>query len=353
MIRRPTGVQAALLAATWAACLILALLVTAHFLTRSGVNVDARARLASLMDGSAHRPFVHRTLLPSAVKGLTAATPPAAAERLEAFVRRSPLASRLLANFLGGGAPALPAAWAVLLVFASLVGYAALLLALARQWFPGSPGLALLAPPLGLAILPAFAAQGYLYDFPQLFLATLCLLAMGRERWGLYLVAFAIACVNKETTVLLLVPYAVHFRKRMPRADFVRFGAAQLGIFAAVKLGLIARFAENPGGEMEIHLHHHLQHPGALLASPALWTLAAALALAAHGIGRKPAFLRNALWMLPPFALLYLVGGTPGELRVLYEVHAPIVLLASASLVAISRSARAAGAGAASAGLPG
>ena len=38
------------------------------------------------------------------------------------------------------------AVWAVLLLLASLLGYAATLYALARCWFPTSPALALLAP---------------------------------------------------------------------------------------------------------------------------------------------------------------------------------------------------------------
>ncbi len=320
----------------WSIYGVVALAVMTDFLLHSGVNLNPLARLESMMDGSANRPFVYRALVPALVSAVNAVTPEPVIEAIERSLGQGPVSARLMRNFLQEEGRAYPALWAILLMFGSLAGYGVLLHRLAQRLFADSPIVAWISPLLGLVIIPAFARQGYIYDFPQLFLFTLCLYLMAGRNWLAFLLAFGVTCFNKETTVLILMTYLLYYRGKLSRRNFVGYGLAQLAIFAAVKMVLSWWYAHNPGDDMELWFFIHLMFLKRDLLHPAVPVLVGGLALSAYRWHAKPEFLRCGLWLFVPFTVLYLMGGFPGEYRVFYEVLPILVLLTTASAVELA-----------------
>jgi hypothetical protein len=123
---------------------------------------------------------------------------------------------------------------------------------------------------------------------------------MVRRRWWPFLVVFLLGCINKETTILLTMLFVIHFRadESMERSVFWKLAAAQLTIFAVVKLALSLAFQSNPGAFVEFHL---IDHNLAVLKSYSLSTsilwLGAGL-LVFFRWSEKPKFLRRGVWIL-------------------------------------------------------
>jgi hypothetical protein len=152
---------------------------------------------------------------------------------------------------------------------------------------------------------------------------------MLRERWGWYLVVLGIAMLNKETSALLLVPFVVVFFDRLPRRRFLLLAGFQLVIVVVVRGFLLWLFEENTGFDMENHVQQQLSalsEPGYVRGSMPnlLFISGVLLAGIAPFWSKKPLSLRRSLWVVAPFAVLYLIGGSPGEFRVFYEL-VPIV----------------------------
>ena len=102
---------------------------------------------------------------------------------------------------------------------------------------------------------------GYIYDLPNLFLTTLALYCIASQRKIAYWVVFALAILNKETAVVLVVPAVLLFWD-FPRPSLrkVILGtAAQVGLFAAIRIPLGLAYRNNPGGTFENHLLDHLE----------------------------------------------------------------------------------------------
>jgi hypothetical protein len=122
-----------------------------------------------------------------------------------------------------------------------------------------SPMFAAFAPPLVMLALPlSFAVCGYIYDFPELLSASLCLLLFVKRRWGLYYPLFALAVLNKETAVLWTVwCTALWWQGRSTFLRHVLAHALVGGIpFVAVRLWM----AHLPGLGVEIHVLENLAY---------------------------------------------------------------------------------------------
>jgi len=201
------------------------------------------------------------------------------------------------------------------------------------------------APRAFIDIVPLVALLGvrelavsyihYVYDLPALFLFTLGLALMARGRWRPFLIVFAAACLNKETTVLLTLVFVIHFldREKMDRSLFNRLLLFQLAIFFCTKLALLLVFQNNPGSPVEFHLGDRnfalllrfLVNPS--LAAEFAWLAIAALTF--YKWSSKPAFLRHAIWILVPLLVLIPFFGQLNEGRVFYEVYPIVVLMLS------------------------
>ncbi|MCD6163290.1 MAG: hypothetical protein J7K40_12895 [candidate division Zixibacteria bacterium] len=116
--------------------------------------------------------------------------------------------------------------------------------------------------PLGMAVaIPIYFNYGnFMYDFAHLCLFTLALLLLYKKQWQCYLIAFLFALLNKETSVMLIIVFAVNYYSELPRSKFVKLLSLQALIFIAVKFSLYIVFKNNPGGLVEWHLIRNLEH---------------------------------------------------------------------------------------------
>ena len=299
--------------------------------TGEGIDAYYRSRLVDMVHGTAYRPYVYRALVPGVARLGTATLP---SQVKEALTRAFTAWTWRPGGWLPGHAPEY-----VLVLVAmggSLIGFAAALRALCLAVCAASPRVASTAALIGLACVPVFFGpfSRQIYDPATLWLFTLGLALMIRSRWRAYAVLFPLACLNKETAILLTLVFAVHFaghKEDLSRRGFVGLLAYQVVIVALVRASVVYAFRDNPGGQVEMHLFDHNQlvllHPS--LMSKRLPLLAGATLFGAWGWRYKPLFLRHALLVLAPvFVVMGVTVGQVDEIRAYYELYPVVVLLA-------------------------
>jgi len=330
-----TAVDLGRRASTWrifylCASIILSALVFGVFLCRPGINGYYRAMFGDMIYGTAAEPFVHRALLPTAVRLVMLAIPPNTATAIH-YSLGEHTAVKNLFTILGWEQEYLIEYFiAILLMYMSLWGFVWALRYLLSGVYRVSPRVRDVFTLVTLVGLTQFFRYySYLYDFPAVFLFTLGLALMARAKWKTFLVVYLIACLNKETTILLTVVFALHFwsRTRMTRARFAGLLLAQLAIFAAVNIVLFAAFRDNPGSFAEVHFpHHNLEVLGAYpLATVFGWC--GLVLLLFYKWSDKPLFLRHSLWIVVPLVALTFCLGYLDELRDYYEAYPVVALL--------------------------
>ena len=168
---------------------------------------DARSCLAAMLDGTAHRPFVTRRLVPDTLGMLTRWTPIAWQKSMVKAIETLPPP---LPAWLLGRTP--QAAYAhLLLVISVWACYFGMLLCwrmLLRAYLGLSTLHALWLPVLGLGLVYALLNWRHgvhVYDPATLLFYSLALWALLRQKWWLYGLIFALATWHKETALLLIV----------------------------------------------------------------------------------------------------------------------------------------------------
>lgn len=259
------------------------------------------AALTALMDGTAHRPFVFRVLLPALTKLVT----------------------------LTLGIDPISATTA--LIYLAMLGTVAGL-----RWFASvfwAPSLAfdvaaLLVP---VTLLPLTLGFHHVYDMPTLCLFTWGLAALAHRRWRILLLIYALGSLSKETMLFLSIVYAVWYARVLDLRSFWKLLLMQGGIYLMIRVMLLWHFRANPGEVVQYNLINHLviytQLPGF---TTGYGIVLALIAMAcAWGWHSKPQALRHAaLALVATITPLYLLFGFPFELRVFYEAFAPVYLLA-------------------------
>lgn len=294
------------------------LFVAGVFVVGEGLNDNPRARLVAVVQGTAHKPFVYRALVPTCVR-ISAACIPAAAEnwlRQQRVIQAIFSRTRLDIQYPAIG---------VCAIAVCLCGFALFMLAMYRLGAP--PSLAL------LGILPFFQYASYLYD-----VGTLCCFAWGlyflhTQRRKLYLWVFVLACFNKETALLLtLTDIAIHWQKNHIRAIWQLLRSQQVGIqlllYFAIKLCLWGIFRENAGYTQEWTVSHNvfLLHSW-LFMRYIVVAVPMGIALIAYRWQAKPQWLKRSLWILPPLVVFAFFFGYMDEFRIYYEAYPAVFLL--------------------------
>lgn len=308
---------------------VLSVMVWGVFLRYPGMNSSSRARAVDLVYGRAWRPYVQRVALPAIARLIASAVPDAARNALRQDIEGHQRLREWFQRHDWELDYAVEYAVVALLVYACLVGFVFAFRYLLTAVYTGSGLLLDAAPLVALAFIPSmFRYVNYIYDPPTLLLFTLGLAFMVRRQWLPFAVLFPIACLNKETTILLTLVFYIHFRReeRLPKARFRFLLAYQVVVFAAVKGFLALLFADNAGAMVEFHLVYNLLYALA----PQLWTtlsyfIVALLVL--RNWSAKPAFLRDASWILLPLTVLCLFFGFAGEIRAAYDAYPIVVLL--------------------------
>lgn len=304
------------------------------FMVRPGLDGHPRASFPDMVDGTAHKPFVYRALVPACVRLLMKVTPDSLEERINAVYE-----SKRTIRILGWQRSYISRYLAALLIMlASFVGYAWSLRLLTAHFFDFHPVVTDMVPIGGLLILPLFFRYySYLYDPSNLFLFTMAivLIVTGRTAW--FYVLFVLATVNKETSFLLVGLFLLHRLRDTERLRPLAHAALLSAIWIALKSALAYIYRDHPGSFVEMHLlDHNIRVPAAHTGSLVYFIAVAAVSVLV--IGRnwraKPAFLRNGLLVTAiPLLVLHLFFGYIDELRGYYEAL-PFMFLLSLPTVA-------------------
>jgi hypothetical protein len=306
------------------ATVVIASVVLAIFIHSPGIDGSEKARFHEMVYGQAHRPFVTRSLLPFAVRTTAVILPESLHDACTSAVVETPFLRRIFVKLRWDPQYALEFAVALVLMGLALVLFRYSLLSLLQATYTAPRTFAHVSSVVAVLALPVFFSYySHIYDFPNLALFTLCLAAMIRRRWSMYLVTFVLATVNKETSVLLVALWAVYFSRGTfgSRSTYFRLLVFQFLIWLIVRGVLIIIFARNPGGLLEFHLFDH--NLGRLrpfgLSSAAAWLFIALLA--GFRWSAKPLFARMGLLVVVPLMGMAVFFGFFDELRMYYEVY--------------------------------
>lgn len=313
---------------------LVSLYVLIAFVKLPPINGDEQSMFSEMVYGTAWKPFVYRTLLPTTVRIISEVIPESIHETLTEKVESSSFLMLALEKLIWESEYITEYLIAMILMYVSLLGFVYAFRKLFDEiyttplWFKNVISIIL------LFAIPAMYQpnySNYVYDFPALCLFTLGLLFLKQRKWNHFLILFFIACFNKETIILLTMIFAIHFysNKEISRKFYYQFMAIQLLIFGFVKILLFILFINNPGGFVEFHLidRNYLLFNGYSLA-----TFVVLLIIILSVFSRwkeKPKFLKDSLWIGIPLLILTLLLGFFDELRDYYEVFPVIILLIS------------------------
>jgi hypothetical protein len=311
---------------------LLCVFICLLFVLNSNTNGNHEQTFRDMLDGTAFKPYVYRVLVPMLLRCVNLLSP----HSIENFVNQelSKYFPYFIDHYHVDPDLAYLGVWSVVFYLISLLIYCRLLY-LGGYHIVGLPrAQAAITPLLGLLMLPPFFRQGYIYDLPQLALFSACLYLMFRQKWGLYFLLFALLCLNKETSIIILFVYlATYVDKHASRSLFI-VSLLHLFIYGTIRLLLEQVFQNNHGVSMQIHIIDQVKVFLEIWNFGALSQLIAALFIITYKWENKSVFLRRSLILAAPLTLLFMVGGSPGEYRVFYEVVYVVTLLTFHSITA-------------------
>lgn len=293
-------------------------------------DASPRSSHPSYLYGNCDRPFVFRALPAILIRTACQLTPDGVKEKIvSAWASAERFQSMNLWHGYVEGYE-VEYLYTMLLIYISFIGIAFVLRLLLKTFYDASDLTLTLAPVAAIISLPILVSY-FTYDYPSLLLFTLGFLLMARRRWVPFYVVFALACLSKETAVLLPFIFLVDARRRGWKWPFVLHLAAQMAVWTTTFVILRMIYGDQPGAFMETHLlDYNLPHllnlsnyvrfnsiflPSGLN----VFMLAILGFLVVHNWRQKPAFLRSALSMLVPLVGLTLFFGIIDELRDYYE----------------------------------
>jgi hypothetical protein len=168
--------------------------------------------------------------------------------------------------------------------------------------------------------------SSHIYDFTVLFFSAVLFLLADRQQDRQFLAVFALACLAKETLGLFIIIFALIGYGARPLRTVVRNALVQGLIFLLVYGFEKERFADNGGSAMYHDFTNHFRYIRDNCTPAALLALLFFLNMLFYRFSEKPHTLRRSLAILPLFLLLYVVGGSPGEFRIIYDIF-PVILL--------------------------
>ncbi|MFZ5831615.1 MAG: hypothetical protein ACOY3P_16135 [Planctomycetota bacterium] len=310
---------------------ILAVWLTCQQMRHTQMLVERRVSLDRYLEGTSHRPFCHRVLVPVLLRVITPVLPTSACAAWGRELSPADVPTDVAADD-----PRVYVALFLVLLTPLLV-YAGVSGAMYQRFFSHS----VYAFPIGAIGVLLFLAPmvlqgiGHVYDFSVLAFHAGMLLCLVEKRLGWYLALFVVSCFNKETTVLMTVAYCACLFDRVPRRQFLLYLLLQVVAFVAVYGIVTWHFRGNPGAGMEVHLSRLI--PIYSQRWKTLVYICAIVVLVAYRWSEKPQFFRRAMFMLVPHVALCLYGAYPGELRNFYE-SVPLLALFSVRSVELAAS---------------
>lgn len=292
--------------------------------------------LPATVYGTAPRPYVLRTLVPTAVRLVRATIPDAAALRWRAAIVADPGVAWRLPIMKWEPEFVLEYLIAAALIQGLLVAFA-LSMRLLHACLDPTPGWRRELTALAAVLcLPFFFRVGshFLHDPATLLFFALGLVLVERRHLRLLYPLLVLAMLNKETAALLVAVFAARWFRAMPRRDWLAHTAALAATAVAVRAFLLWAFRENPGAPFLWNARKNLrlfERDG--LDLPTVVLLGLLLLAVAVRFRHEHPLLKAALVALPPLVVAYALVGIHGEIRVFYEmVPAGIAWVVNAAL---------------------
>lgn len=311
-------------------CFIVSVLIFSMFL-HVRINGFGGSMFGAMIYGKAPKPWVYRALLPFGVLTVASAVPKEAKSSLNQRIWESEAFKKLNKRWRWEESLLTEYLIACVFMYLSLVGFFFAFRYLFESIYKAPRMLLDSTSLLALLALPVmFRFYSYVYDLVTLFLFTLGLALMARNKWLLFFLIYTLACFNKETTILLTMLFVIYFwccsMSRLDKPLFTRLLLVQIGIFLGVRLVLFYFFHDNPGKFVYLTLIKHNLTMAPYRIGSAVGFLFITLTIL-YKWKEKPLFLRCGLWMLVPLFSLCFFYGWLDELRDYYEVYPVVILL--------------------------
>lgn len=172
------------------------------------------------------------------------------------------------------------------------------------------------------------------YDLMTACLFTLFFYYMRTEQNAKQLLVFALSCVNRETTVLLVLFYVVYlfYLRKYPQRGYEYIWMFMSQIYLYVLITFAVRFilSDAPGSSLWVQPVENIlkfaNQPYRFLLH--LYGTFALLWWMSRGWEQKPEYLRYAFGLFAPILLIaHLVVGTSFELRIFWELDPLVIIL--------------------------
>lgn len=307
---------------------IVAMPILIIFLIDPGINDDEHSKFEDMINGKAYKPFVYRTLLPTSVKIISQTIPVDIKKSLTSTINESILLSKIFLKLRWESRLATEYFIATGLMYLSLLGFAISMKYLFRLFYNVNAIYTNLISIFSLLLLPPFFLYtSFLYDFPNLFLFTLCLIFLKKQKWNIYIPLLIVATLNKETTILLILIFYFYYHNKYPVNKFNHLLISQILVYISVKVMLYLIYKSNPGYFVEFHLIDHnlrlFKHYNlTVVASFLLFII-----LVFYDWKEKHKYLKISLSMGVPLITLALFLGYIDELRGYYEILPVIIIM--------------------------
>ncbi len=183
-------------------------------------------------------------------------------------------------------------------------------------------------PLLLVMLIPTFTYWTF-YDIGIVAIVTLCLLALVKQCYGLYLLGLGIGTLNHENIILLLpVSLLIRYGGWRVGAQGILWAAIQVGIYVSVRATLFSLLpvsAAWQSGKIAFNLHLLTSEPGMIMKTAILgaaWTL-----IIVAGWRRLPREIAAALLLVPEILVVSFFVGQLNELR-LFDAAMPAAVVA-------------------------
>jgi hypothetical protein len=329
-----TSKRRATVVGSWIMLCVICAGVTVAFITptkvsHSGINGYWKSSFVGMLKGTAYKPFVYRRLVPEIISLVVRILPSEFQTGLAQYVSDTPLAKQTFERLRWDHQYALEYTIFVVLAYCLFLWFSVIaskFIVTVLNISASSLARRLISCVLLLGLPPFFKFTTFIYDPAQLVLFTASLYYLYHRRWMWYVVFFALTCLNKETAILLIPVFMLHYPLRLSDRRAVLLVAAQTVIFVTFKAVLTVAYAGNPGSFVEFQF---VDHNLLFFARGYGWTQFLLLGFFTfvwlYKWKEKPAFLRTAfICTLPPLVALSLFLGWIDEWRGYYEAY-PVV----------------------------
>jgi hypothetical protein len=311
------------------------------FISHVGLNSYSASLFGEMVYGESYRPFVCRALVPLTVRYITEITPPAVIDGLEYLAQRKAIFIRMMTLAEMESYYVFEYLVYLVIAFICYFGFILVMRQFIKELYDFPDSVADIGAALALLFIPAFFRYcNYIYDPATIFLFALASLMIIKQKRVWFYVAFILAVMNKETSILLIAFFFIYEYKSMRKSHLTFHLFAQLVIWFSWRLMVTSIYADNIGGMLEFHLlDHNLTlyiRPMAIVYMAVVYLLF--FVLLKYNWDKKPAVLRKGFWItFIPIAVLSFFFGFFDELRMFYEVYIFAYLLAVPTIVSITR----------------